>query len=249
MKLIFVMVAWNTLKWVQQSIPQFLQCFNDYDLLVVDNNSIRSEEKWKQEHADEAVYIKSQKVIYVKNYWSCDECASRSHGLGIDFAKVWCIKNDYDTIIHIEPDCAITGRKWFENIIDVYTEDTWMIGPNKLSFGPIHPVPALFVLDKFQHSFRSIKRAHDIYHPKFFEVFNIKPFLRYTAHFNFWSNFWDTSQKNWFEAAIRGKTAVSEQADDFIHYWNGSDHEHTKEAEKKLQDMTVDDFLNYMEIK
>ena len=250
MKLIFVMVAWNTLKWVQKSIPQFLEHFDDYNLLVVDNNSIKSEEKWIQVHADEADYIKGQKVIYAKSDWPYDNSYSRrSHGLGIDFAKNWCVKNGYDVIIHIEPDCGIFGRKWFDNILAAYNDDTWMIGSCRLTYGPIHPTPALFILDKFQHTFGECRRAYDVLYPKYYEVFNIKPFFSSHVQFNFWCKFWDTAQKNWFEAAIRGKTVLVEKADDFIHYWNGSDHDKVAEKPKELKEMPIDDFLSYMEVK
>jgi hypothetical protein len=47
------------------------------------------------------------------------------HGSSIDFALRWCVDNDIKKFIHIEPDCIIIGRTWYDRLIDAYVRGNW----------------------------------------------------------------------------------------------------------------------------
>jgi hypothetical protein len=102
-----------------------------------------------------------------------------------------------------------------------------MSGSLRRFYGPIHPTPSAWRTDVAWSTFSHCPREKDAQHPQFDELFRLQELLEWAkVHepnaLDWWSHYWDTSQRNWFYAATKGKAALVEQANDFQHFWYGS---------------------------
>src|SRR5215831_15714019 len=75
------------------------------------------------------------------------------HGGGIDAAVDFLRKRGERWFIHIEPDCFISSKTWAEDLFKAAVDGAIMAGPTRLPFGPIHPCPSIWDLERLAGSF------------------------------------------------------------------------------------------------
>src|SRR5262249_59467207 len=108
----------------------------------------------------------------------------------------------------------------------------WMAGSFRKGYGPIHPTPSAWRVDRVRSSFCGLERAPDESHPRFRELFDLgtmRALCRSPGERSYFERFWDTGEKPWFDAALEGRTACVEPPD-FRHYWLGSTRNRRDEA-------------------
>lgn len=57
----------------------------------------------------EVDWFKERAVVIKPPHWM-------HHGTAIDFAVKWMTRNNIRRFVHIEPDCSISGREWYDNL-------------------------------------------------------------------------------------------------------------------------------------
>jgi hypothetical protein len=132
-------------------------------------------------------------------------------------------------MLHIEPDCWITGTAWQGLLLQGLHMGADMAASHRKPYGPLHVCPSAWRTDVAWPSFRQQLRGDDVKHPRFAELFSLNVLhaqlqqeqagaqARY-----YWTHYWDTGQKAWFSAAVRNAATLSPAADGFRHYWGGS---------------------------
>lgn len=135
------------------------------------------------------------------------------HGEAMNLALDYAFYNRFDILVHIEPDCIITGPKWFYNLLEPIKNGAWMSSGVKLPDGSLHPCPSAWFVSKVrQHTFKHIYKGSDFFEPQF-------PFLvDVEKSYEFEQIWWDTSKKAWYECAKNNK-AVHVETPDFQHLW------------------------------
>ena len=102
-----VLILHKSLKWSKVSLSSFLEIF-DGDLVIIDNN-------FKKDGLESE---------YVKNTFGItplfNNKPSKIHGSGLDFAFDYAKKNNYDHILHIEPDCVFYDTIWFDKLYNEF---------------------------------------------------------------------------------------------------------------------------------
>lgn len=147
-----------------------------------------------------------------------------THGAGVD-AAVEFLKNRGDKyFIHIEPDCLITGRDWVNGLVGAAASGAVMAGTYRLPFGPIHPCPTIWDINRIDGSFDISNRIGHVDQ----RIFNYRDMIRWLldSGFNdddiwFWCHLWDCGIKNWYKAALQGLAVHSVNSDGFRHFWGG----------------------------
>ena len=146
-------------------------------------------------------------------------------------------------MVHIEPDCLVSGRTWLENLLTPIEQGAWMSGSLRRFYGPIHPTPSAWRTDRNWSSFAHDLRGTDVLHPRFAELFHLKELLDWSsvhepAARDWWANYWDCAQRNWFQAALVRKAVLIEPTGDFEHFWYGS---------QRAPDVSDPRFARYLE--
>ena len=218
-----VFVSWNTRRWMPVGLGSFRKHFPSWQVLVVDNNPERGEENWNTDHEAEREWLQSQSgVIVIKHSGPV-----RTHGAAVDTAVKWCRLNKVSYMLHLEPDCLISGTKWYESLCRGIDSGAWMVGSHRKEYGPIHPTPSLWKVDEIRTSFDYASRIPDEQHPRFSELFGREWLLDAIAKagedLEFWTTTWDSGQQAWFRFAVEGKACFAVSAGDFRHFWAGSD--------------------------
>lgn len=192
--------------WSLLSLPCWRHHFPTETLVVVDHNQNPDERPLAEKHG--AVVLPKSTVEI-------------SHGDGIDTAAAWCRANRYDVLVHIEPDCLMWGRDWYDKLVEPIGEESkWMTGLNRTHGGVIHPCPSAWYLPKVVHSFRCVAKGKEVSHPEYPRIVDV-PGLERSRFANFVLNWWDTGIKNYYEAAKQGRALYVGPASDFQHYWEG----------------------------
>jgi hypothetical protein len=192
--------------------------------LVIDNNFdrwlsgydhlVEAERVWIGDWCSKDRHSHLEKIKFPK----------KNHGLAIDHAVNWCREHKIRWMLHFEPDCLIDGVEWANKLLEATKQDIWMAGSHRKSYGPIHPTPSIWDVNQVKHSFMEQLRRDDVNHPRFHEVMNMKNLMDQITdqERNYWSNYWDTAQKPWFDCAIHDKAVLVEATPDFRHFWMGS---------------------------
>jgi hypothetical protein len=127
-------------------------------------------------------------------------------------------------MLHLEPDCLVTGRLWRENLLRAIEQGAWMAGANRKPWGPIHPTPSAWLIRQVSGTFKGRPMARDIDHPRFQELVDLDVLEEQAREQGCWEwarTRWDTADRAWFSAAIHDRAALVE-APDFRHFWLGS---------------------------
>ena len=147
-----------------------------------------------------------------------------THGAGIDTAVEFLKKRGDRYFIHIEPDCLITGKDWANGLVSAVESGAVMSGIHKLPFGPIHPCPTIWDINRTSGSFDRSNRTEAINQ----QIFNYKDMVKWFIDIGmsndgiwFWCHFWDCGIKNWYMAALDGLAIHSTNSGGFRHFFNG----------------------------
>lgn len=226
---VFALVTYSSTysyEWPKISIPSLRKHFPDNPIVVIDHNDNEEERAFLEQHNVEI--IRGER--------------GASHGKGIDVAVTWCREHNKQFMMHLEPDCLVYGRSWFEQLWYGIGKGNWMAGLFQHAYGPIHPCPSLWVVDRIPGTFEITPKDKDVFHPKYSTFLNTKKLVQQlyedfqgrsesechkalydqplTDAFK-WLYTWDVGLKNWFECAIKNKAYLS-KAKDFTHFWMGS---------------------------
>src|SRR5262245_6434812 len=111
MRVIPVLVAYHTADWIRVAVESYLHHVPGDRLLVVDNNPRRGEPGWRRECERERQWLASHpRVDLVRNAVGYSaEVNARSHGVGMNEALRLCRERGADVMIHLEPDCLVSG--------------------------------------------------------------------------------------------------------------------------------------------
>jgi hypothetical protein len=222
------MVAFHTANWIPIAVESYLAQFPDDRLLVVDNNPQPGESGWSPASRRERRWLDSHpRVDVVADKASFPGAlARRTHGDGMDVALAWCRSRGADVMLHLEPDCLVTGSDWRENLLRAIQQGAWMAGAHKKPWGPIHPTPSAWLVKEVRSSFREQTRTRRLDHPRFREFVDVEALEAavepLVASIRAWAKEnWDTGDKAWFEAAMHDRAALVD-APGFQHFWCGS---------------------------
>ena len=227
---IFVMVAFNTFDWIVPCIESFRRIFPDETLLVIDNNPCQGTDRsrsfrgrtvynrkndWSKYCKKETDWLHSVKKKY--NFEVIQTPHFMEHGYVIDLAveKI----EDYDVLVHIEPDCDINGREWFDNLMTWIVNGHWMVTGHAYSSNEFHPTPSMWRLDVFRYlelSFKPFRRTVYTGQDKlFYKLVDTKKLRR--QH----QKWWDTGIYASYRCARKAK-ACAVPVPDFKHHMMGS---------------------------
>lgn len=147
-----------------------------------------------------------------------------SHGAGIDLAIDHLRNRGVKYCVLMEPDCVILGDSWLHNMINAIKNGAIMAGPSRLPFGPIHPCPSIWDINRISGSFQVTNRDIDID----LSIFNYVEMIKWlhTNQFDetsiwLWCHKWDCGIKNWYMAATQGLAVETVNNGDFKHFYNG----------------------------
>lgn len=217
-----VLISYHTDRWIKVALRSYRRHFPDGMVLVIDNNPAPGAPGWTPLCEQERAWLRARPdVLLVVN-----EAPHKGHGTGMDCALAWCLENDVEAMLHFEPDCLITGTRWFEALQDALDAGAWMAGSHRKLYGPIHPAPSLWRTREVRASFEIQHRGDDVQHPRFRELFDldwlVEAIRNDGGRWEWWRDHWDTAQKAWFLAAVYGKATLVAETPDFHHYWGGT---------------------------
>jgi hypothetical protein len=224
-----VLVAFHSAYWVRVAVESYLETFPGERLLVVDNNPRRDEPGWYPHCEEERDWLAAHPGVRLVDNPRPPEAflpdGRLEHGAGIDVGLEWCRAHGARVLIHLEPDCLVSGRQWRDNLVQALDAGAWMAGGLRQSHGPIHPTPSAWLVERTGASFRSGTWApEEEESPHFAALVNL-PALHNDpsrgAHWIRTMRYWDTGHRPWFRAAAHGRAALV-PTPGFRHYWNGS---------------------------
>lgn len=217
-----VFVSWNTLHWLPVGIESFREHFPSWQILVVDNNPTEGTVHCGLDHEAERRWLNEQEGLIVLPH----QGSQKTHGAAVDLAVEWCREHHVEYLLHVEPDCLVSGTEWFRRLCEAIDSGAWMAGSHRKLYGPVHPTPSLWRLSQLKTSFEICPRGEDENHPRFAELFD-KPWLidavsQAQLNVDFWQENWDTGQRAWFQCAMDDKAAYVPETEDFHHFWQAS---------------------------
>ncbi len=228
---IIVTVSHFTNGWIQDTLKSLFQHCPEVTVLVIDNNpSIndndvrrKSYEKgawtyksdcWKRHFCEAERYWLSQQpniiMLRTDNYLQ--------HGEAMDLANKWAYARNIKTIVHIDPDCEVKGRKWLDDLLNGVKNGYWFVSGCCMPSGILHLVPAAYsVAHSLDTSFNFGSRHPESSEPEFSKLIDSSKLYS--------KDFWDCSQRFWYLCAKQGK-AIYIPSLDFVHLWMGSRRQH-----------------------
>ena len=216
-----VIIAYKTYPWIKVALGSFHEFFPNDTILVIDNNPNEGSKEWSDICRIEATWVKS----YQNCLYRVSAIPQKRHGLAMDQAAKITREQGFTHMLHIEPDCLITGTCWFNNLTEGI-RNNWMVGFHLKNYGPIHPTPSMWEVKEIKTSFEVQSRSEDEKHPRFHELFDLEHLhrrvLKAGEDWDWWRKNWDTAQRAWFLAAIEDKAKLVAKTDDFMHFFGGS---------------------------
>jgi hypothetical protein len=174
-KAITAIVAFRSLHWMRVGLGSYLQAFPDERVLVVDNNYLPGERGWDRDCDTERAWLAGHpSVDLVDRHTPWGVKGNHSHGAGIEAALGWCRRRGADVLLHIEPDCLISGRVWRDNLLDAINRGAWMAASRRLAYGALHPTPSAWRLDQAWDNFDGHWMVPaDLCRPRFAELVDL----------------------------------------------------------------------------
>ncbi len=128
LRVVPALVAYHSADWIQVAIASYLEHFPEDRILVIDNNPRRGEPGWDPDCERERSWLRAHPRVdhAIDTLAACSDDGVRIHGLGVDLAVQWCRDRGVDVLVHFEPDCVITGRRWRENLLRAIECGSWM---------------------------------------------------------------------------------------------------------------------------
>jgi hypothetical protein len=228
MDIVPTLVAYHSIYWIRVAVESYLEHFPADRLLIVNNNPRRGEAGWYPYCDEELEWLATHpRVFLVDNPrlpGNSFPGGRLEHGSGIDVALDWCREHGARVLVHMEPDCLISGRQWRENLLRPLAQGAWMAGSFRQSHGAIHPTPSAWLVVEVRASFRSGSWAREKCDPGFAALVNLAALEDDPSPEACWMRqvgYWDTGHRAWFQAASQGRATLVETPG-FRHYWRGS---------------------------
>ena len=226
---LLVMTVFHTYDWTRLLLPAIQQHLPGIPLLIVDNNPHRADNKDKRaSYCGRSVYGKPtrwNRYCEAESDLIHKECLSvlntpwcMDHGRCIDLAAEWAVKEEFDVLFHIEPDCTVTGNRWFYALLNSILQGNWMASGKRYPSQELHPTPSAWRLDVWETlglSFVAFPRTLLGHERKFYFVVDIYRTLR--TH----QKHWDTGIYAWYRCARKDKAAYV-PCFDVEHHYRGS---------------------------
>ena len=234
LRVVPALVAYHTADWIQVAIASYLEHFPEDRILVIDNNPRRGEPGWDPDCERERSWLRAHPRVdhAINTLAACSDDGVRIHGLGVDLAVQWCRDRGVNVLVHFEPDCVITGRRWRENLLRAIECGSWMAGATGMrSARSTRPPRPGASIDSAPHSAASSGRRTLVIRATRSCSMSRSSGRRWNllGAWPWWQRFWDTGQKAWFEAAVRDAASLVD-VPDFRHYWKGSGDRHLGRA-------------------
>jgi hypothetical protein len=234
-----VLVSFHTNGWMQQYVEKHLELFPDHQILVVDNNPDVGQKLERRHHlwerragenydgswnvgcGTERAWLESHPSLIVLKSPKLPPPGSSgvrlpnplnrmlTHGEALTVAATWLRDHSIDVMLAVEPDCILTGRTWYEALLEpICSEGMWctyskVVYPNLKPIG--HICPSMWLLDQISDGFGYYPFTED---------------SEEAAKYH-WVKGWDTGQKCWYKCHKAGK-AKRILLKDFKHLWRGS---------------------------
>lgn len=216
-----VVVSFHTPLWIRIALRSFHEHFPHWRILVVDNNPQSDEPGFDDNVAAERAWLNQQAYVDMV----VQPSRSRTHGKGIDRAVAWCREHGIPWMLHLEPDCLISGNEWYRRLCEGIDHGAHMAASHRKQYGPLHVTPSLWAITPTSPSSMDYAdRRLDEIHPRFAELFD-RPWLLNAVPaetLSFWQTKWDTGQKAWFDLAVHDQATQVGETRDFRHFWSGS---------------------------
>ena len=224
-----ILISFFSYGFIQDCLETYFQHFPNQQILIIDNNPDEHKKCYLSYrhrrfpmHATKLVaaereWLNSQKNVII---YRPETSNVLTHGEVLDVGNQWCRKNGVDIYVHLESDCIIYGRKWYDKLVstiideDMWVASGWFFNPSQT----LHPTPAAWRVDKVDMSFNATRRIYD-YHKG-------NKQSRITEKFQ--KHHWDTASQYFANCNVIGKTKLVEVTD-FKHLWQGSVRMHPKQ--------------------
>ena len=186
MKRANVIIIHYTYGWTQDLLESWSNHLKNEKLIVFNNNPCFEQSVnytrglcGKDKHVNtlcqkEIFYVNNNKfveaVVDLPNSKHDSVQRLLTHGECLDFIFNWCKNNNFDQILHLEPDCCLSGTNWLNSMIETM-KDNWVVGTGKIKFDrddyvmPLCPTlwnvsAVVDLMSKYNVSFEKNKLLH-----------------------------------------------------------------------------------------
>lgn len=211
MKCVTCIVCFHTISWIKRCLSSYRKFIPNGPIVIINNNPSKGSpsfidsygiiREWSLKCDKEINWLQEQKEVIVIQPQSAGHL---THGKAIHEALLWAQMADFENLVHIEPDCEIFGRDWFDLIIKKVNNGSWMAGCSIAENGALKVTPTSWLIKEAINFDFDISRREGAYIG------------------DDWGNkYWDTGQLAWSKCNENGKADYCPSTD-FIHYGYGS---------------------------
>ena len=159
-KEIIVITCFHTYKWIVNCVFSLMQHVPEVPILFIDNNpstedSIKRKASYERPDSyanaskwDKYCELERQFIRHVPNSHIFRTDVNLWHGEAINQAVLWCDHNSFTTMVHIEPDCFVWGRTWYDNLKQSIKYGNWMSGGTQVRGHQLHITPTAWDVEK-----------------------------------------------------------------------------------------------------
>jgi len=203
---------YNSFDWTKVCVKSFRNVFeHSVPLIAVDHNR----------NPQELNFLKDNEVIVLENTSN-----NLSHGKGLDIATAYARDQGYDAIFFIEPDCLISTKDWYKDILKCLESGKSMAACHKHDYGPLHPCGSGWIIKDIPHSFSGcVKNIEEVCNKNFRNLIDNIALCKNILKQNYSNNQcyfflyeWDVGIRNWYTLARQNRTALVDSKG-FHHFW------------------------------
>lgn len=170
-------------------ITSFIKVFKkELDIFAVDNNY--------ETKKNEIKFLIKNNVKIIKN-----QTNDKSHGKGLDLAVEHVSQLGYDSVIFLEPDCFISNRIWYNQLLEALNQGYHMASCVWHDAGWLHVCGSIWLIEKIPGSFKSCKMRFEEIHNPNFQKLNLPEFMSTPSNRLLWYFYfyhWDVGVRNYF---------------------------------------------------
>jgi|694.fasta_scaffold12037_8 GT2 family glycosyltransferase len=223
------LTSYYSFGWTKNCIKQIRLYIPNVPILVIDNNPSPEDDEKRRSSFSNYLYnsraepVQNNKMFLFESErrWlhslemvKIIQTPSRLfHGDAINMAMKYAYANYFDILVHVEPDCIISGNRWYKNLLGAINDGAYMSSGAVMPDRSLHPCPSAWSIANTHHyDFMHMLKKMDYCDPQY-------PFLVDMAKtYAFEMTFWDTAKKAWYECAKKNKAQYVELTD-FRHLW------------------------------